>query len=165
MSKTFSLGCGIIVVFMLSGCFYVGDYEKYADTMEAHSVAESQRISSQSKAIMDTVANTQTKSETEATLLAVIGMMNIERLRFVPLNMTAPTTGMDVLKSAVGFIPIATMGLTTYKIAERGFEAAGTVALNADSINVDDAFNSSENHATGESNNASPISVPEVELE
>jgi len=54
-------------------------------------------------------------------------MMQIERLHFAQLNMTAPTTGMYVLNSAVGYIPFLTMGITTYKIAERDFGAAGNI--------------------------------------
>lgn len=157
MRKLINGGCGILVLFLLAGCggLYTGDYDKYADTMAAHSAAESVRISKQADAIMQTVAFTDTQSETEATLLAVIGMMQIERLHFQQLNMTAPTTGMDVLNSAVGYIPFVTMGLTTYKIAERGFEAAGNVTLTGETVNVSESFNPLENHATGDSNTAS----------
>ncbi|MBU1567727.1 MAG: hypothetical protein KJ630_19145 [Proteobacteria bacterium] len=140
--------------FSLSGCFYTGDYDKYADTLAAHSVAESTRISNQAEAIMETVVNTSAETKTESTLLTVIAMMQIERLHFVPLVMVKPTTGMDVLNAVAGNIPIMTMGLTTYKIAERGFEAAGNTNISGETVTVSESFNPTEVHATGDTNTA-----------
>ncbi len=156
----------LLLIFLLflslsvSGCWYTGDYEKYADTMSTHSMAESDRISNQANAIMETVALTNTGTKTEATLLAVIGMMQIERLQFSPLNINAPTTGMDVWNSAVGFIPFMTMGFTTYKIAEKGFEAAGNIEMTAETIDTTDSFNKTEVHGTGEGNSVSAATAP-----
>ena len=150
----------VILLFSLSGCGYTGDYDKYADALTAHSNAEQGRISAQAKAISTTLLRTKTQSQSEATLLSVIAMMQIERLHFVPLRITAPTTGMDVLHSAVGYVPFVTMGLTTYKIAERGLESAGNIALNADTVSVNDAFNRFESHATGQGNSSTVATAP-----
>lgn len=156
MTKLISIGL-CLPLFLLSGCggLLTGDYAKYADTLAAHSAAESQRISSQADAIMRSAAFAETASETESTLLTVIAMMQIERLQYQPLDIVKPVTGMDVLNSAVGYIPFVTMGLTTYKIAERGFEAAGNVTLTGETVTVSESFNPLENHATGDSNTAS----------
>jgi hypothetical protein len=150
----FAIVVMIFLVLPLSGCFYTGDYESYTTALSAHSEAESRRIDSQSKAIVEAVSQARAQSATEATLLSVIGMLQIERLHFQPLPLTAPTTGMDVLNTAVGFIPFVTMGATTYKIAERGLQAAGNISLNSENMEVRESFNSTETHATGDSNTA-----------
>ena len=157
MRKIIKIGCGILVLFLLAGCgsMYTGDYDKYADALSAHSASEAARISNQADAIMQTVAFTTSETKTESTLLAVIAMMQIERLTFQPLGIVKPTTGMDVLNTTVGYIPFVTMGMTTYKIAERGFEAAGNVTLTGETVSVSESFNPLENHATGDSNTAS----------
>lgn len=89
---------------LLTSC--AGDYGEYAGAMQAHSYAESTRISAQSTAISEVIQATKTETAMEATLLAVIGMMQIERLQPVSIGMTAPRTGNDVLHALVNTLPM-----------------------------------------------------------
>lgn len=155
----------LVMLLSLSGCAWTGDYDKYADALSAHSTAEAERIDSQAEAIMEAAVNTETTTAVEQTLLSVIAMMQIERLQPVPLGIKAPTTGMDVLHAAVGYIPFMTMGLTTYKIAERGFETAGNVTLNAADMAINDSFVTTETHATGYASNATAAVAPPTVVE
>lgn len=88
----------------LSSCAS-GDYSTYTTALQDHSASESIRISAQSNAISNIVKSTKTETATEATLLAVIGMLQIERLQPVKLDMVKPTTWADVGNSFVNHIP------------------------------------------------------------
>ena len=83
-----------------------GNYGEYADTMRTHSEYEGIRIAAQANAISEMVQVTKTETPMEATLLAVIGMMQVERLQPVSINMDKPTTGADVAMSFVNVLPM-----------------------------------------------------------
>ena len=113
-----------LLLVTLTGCAG-GDYDKYADTMSAHSTAEATRVAAQANAIRDIVAQAKPSTAMEGTLLAVIGTMQVERLAPVALNMTKPTTGMDVFDHITNHIPFMAMALSNWGIANAGFKAAG----------------------------------------
>ncbi|HID68974.1 MAG TPA: hypothetical protein EYP35_00595, partial [Desulfobacterales bacterium] len=97
----------------LSGCGLINgesDYVQYATALRDHSDAESRRIASQSQAIANTVLTAKPETQNEKTLLAVIAMMQIERLRPVPLGIVKPVTGYDVLNNNASTV---TFGLLT----------------------------------------------------
>ena len=93
-----------VLMLALSSC--AGDYSEYAEAMRTHSDSEGVRIAAQANAISEMVQVTRTETPMEATLLAVIGMMQVERLKPVALNMNKPTTGMDVANTFVGTLPM-----------------------------------------------------------
>lgn len=93
-----------VLALTLSSC--AGDYSEYAEAMRTHSDSEGVRIAAQANAISEMVQVTKTETPMEATLLAVIGMMQVERLEPVPLNMAKPTTGADVMQTFVGTLPM-----------------------------------------------------------
>ncbi len=129
----------LAALLLLSGC--AGDYGKYAATLQTHSTAESERISAQSAAIAEMVGSAQPATPMEGTLLAVIGMMQVERLQFVPLPIQKPTTGMDVLNTATGHLPLAIMGLSSWGIAREGFKMAGDSNIFNGDAAIDNGFN------------------------
>ena len=150
--KTFLALIVVCLVPTASGCSFVqSDYDQYANTMAAHSTAEQVRISAQSQAIADTVMTARTSTQTESTLLAVIGMMQIERLQPVPLGMTKPTTWADVGNTAVGHIPFVAATGFMYRLGKIGIENAGQIAI-GDGSTVTDSLNRPEIHATGSDN-------------
>lgn len=145
---------------MMSGCAG-GDYQDYATTLQTHSTAESTRISAQSQAISNMVATAKPATQMEGTLLAVIGMMQVERLQFVPLPIQKPTTGMDVLNNVTGQLPMAFMGLTSWGIAREGFKMAGdSNTFNGDAT-IDGSFNKSyrTDVQTGDSTSSTSLSA------
>ncbi len=156
----------LISVALLSGC--AGDYGKYATTLQVHSTAEATRLSAQSQAIADMVATARPATPMEGTLLAVIGMMQVERLQFVPLLITRPTTGMDVLNTATGHLPLAFMGLANWSIAREGFKMAGDSNVFEGDATVSDSFtkkyateirtNSDSTSAVSTAGDSSPLS-------
>ena len=101
MKKVLLLGAALL---FLSGCAGA-DYQNYAQTMADHSSYESQRIAAQSAAISEMVQATKTETAMEGMLLAVIGMLQVERLQPVQLEMTKPTTGSDVGLAFVNHVP------------------------------------------------------------
>ncbi|MDD3814443.1 MAG: hypothetical protein PHZ02_07330 [Desulfocapsaceae bacterium] len=132
----------LAMALLLGGCAG-GDYDKYADTMATHSTAESTRIASQSAAISSMVAAAKPATPMEGTLLAVIGMMQVERLQPVPLGIGKPTTGMDVLNSVAGQLPMGIIGLSNWGIAKSLSMVAGdTNTFNGDA-NLTDSMNKS----------------------
>lgn len=160
----------LLAALLLSGC--AGDYGKYATTLQVHSSAESARLSAQSQAIADMVATARPATPMEGTLLAVIGMMQVERLQFVPLPISKPTTGMDVLNTATGHLPLAFMGLANWGIAREGFKMAGDSNIFNGDAAIDNGFNKTfttdmttgsevaTSTSTSTAGEASPISSP-----
>jgi len=122
---------------MLGGCAG-GDYADYSTALQTHSNAESTRIAAQSQAISTMVASARPSTPMEGTLLAVIGMMQVERLQPVPLGIAKPTTGMDVLNTVAGQLPMAVMGMTSWGIAKSLSQVAGdTNTFNGDATLTD----------------------------
>ncbi len=85
---------------LFSGCGLLNgpsDYKNYSDALSAHAASESARIGTQSQAIVNSLLTANPKTDTERSLMAVIGMMEISRLAPTTLNIVKPTTGYDVL--------------------------------------------------------------------
>jgi len=116
----------LLAVWTLSGCAGLGlnDYEKYAEALSAHSQAEADRIGAQSDAIWATVTSAG-GTENEKLLLAVIGSMQIERLRPVPLNIDKPITGFAVLNNLVDKGPILAGFGTVYGVSYQAIKRPG----------------------------------------
>lgn len=150
--KNLSISIGILI--LLSGCAgnnFFNDYEKYAKAKSDHSSAEAKRIGDQAKAIVDTAASSKTGNKETDLLLAVLAMIQIERLEYVPLNIERPTTGFDVLKSGVSHIPFMSTTLGMYELGAAGINAAGNVTFGGDA-NLSNSFNRPEVHTTGSGN-------------
>jgi hypothetical protein len=96
----------LLPILLLSGCA-TGDYKEYATSLSYHSASEGQRIAAQANSISEMVQATRTETPTEGVLLAVIGMMQVERLQPVQMQITKPTTGADVGLAFVQHIPFA----------------------------------------------------------
>jgi len=155
----------------LQGCGLINgesDYIPYATALQEHSRVESNRISSQAQAIADSVAFADTETKNEKTLLAVIAMMQIERLRPVPLGIVKPTTGYDVINNNLSTV---TFGLLTGALgyfsydAIKSISAVGGNTFNGD-VNATGSFNNSELHQTyssGATGSLAPAALkPEV---
>lgn len=142
----------IVLLMLFAGC--ASDYDKYADTLKQHSTDEATRITAQAKAIGDMVTYAKTETKTEATLLAVIGMMQVERLKPVPLGIVKPTTWADVGDSAVGHLPFAFMSYGMLKLGQSGIDNAAATTFQGDA-NLTNSFNRPEVHTTGSGNTSS----------
>ncbi len=142
----------VVLVALISGC--ASDYDKYADTMKTHATAESDRIKSQAAAIRDVVAATNTDTKMEKTLLAVIAMMQLERLQPVPLGLQKPMTWTEVGYHFVNQIPLAFSGYYLWKLGEAGIESAASTVFNGDA-DIANSFNRPEVHTTGSDNQSS----------
>jgi hypothetical protein len=135
-----------LVVFFLSGCASDGgfmsgdDYAKYSGAHVSYAQSESTRIAAQSAAIQASAAGAVTSSPTEATLIAVIAMMQIERLSPVPLTLAKPTTGYDVLGKLVDHVPIVAGMAGMYSLGKVGIENAGKITI-GEGATVSDALN------------------------
>ena len=143
----------IFILIVLSGCGLVNgqsDYVPYADALREHSASEASRIQSQAQAIADSVAYARTETKTEKTLLAVIAMMQIERLRPVALGIIKPTTGYDVLNKNISTV---TFGLLTGALGYFSYDAIKELGRNSGNVfngavNADGSFNNNEFHQT-----------------
>ena len=159
--------CVMLMLGILSGCGLINgesDYVPYTQALQTHSTAESNRIRSQAQAIADSVAFAETKTATEKTLLAVIAMMQIERLQPIPLNITKPTTGYDVLDHNVAPVIGATLtgvlGYFSYDAIKEISRTGGNTFSGP--VTATDSFNATELHQTysdGASMSLSPKSV------
>ena len=103
-SKIIGTGTWILVTcvatILFSGCALINgesDYKYYPEALTAHSDAETRRIAAQSQAIVSSLLTARPKTDTERSLLAVISMLEIARLKPTTLNILKPTTGYDVL--------------------------------------------------------------------
>ena len=133
---------------LLSGCAGLGfdDYAKYADTLKAHSQAESERIQAQASAIRDTVSRAGA-TDNERLLLAVIGSMQIERLTPAPLQIEKPFTGLQALNTLAGqATALAGFGALGW-VATAAFSEVGNVSFNGDG----NTYSPFESHVTGSS--------------
>ena len=133
---------------LLTGCAGLGfdDYAKYADTLKAHSQAESERIQAQASAIRDTVSRA-VATDNERLLLAVIGSMQIERLAPVPLPIEKPITGFQVLNTVAGqATALAGFGAMGW-VATAAFSEVGNVSFDGDG----NTYSPFESHVTGSS--------------
>jgi len=125
----------ISVLTVLSGCaggegfFQGGDYAMYVQGHTDHGAAEATRISAQSAAIANAAAMARPSTQTEAVLLSVIAMQQIERLAPVPLVLAKPTTGYDVLDKLVGHVPIVATVAGMWQLGKLGIENAGQVTV------------------------------------
>ena len=89
-----------VAMVLFSGCGLLNgpsDYKNYSQALEHHAMAESTRISTQSQAVVNSLLTASPKTNTERSLLAVIAMMEISKLKPTTLNILKPTTGYDVL--------------------------------------------------------------------
>lgn len=127
---------------LMSGCAG-GDYKEYSTALSTHATAESKRITAQSNAISKMVSTAKPSTPMEGTLLAVIGMMQVERLQPVPLGIQKPTTGMDVLNNVAGQLPMGIMGLTNWGIAKSLSMVAGDTNTFHGEANLTDSMNKS----------------------
>lgn len=128
-----------------------GDYTNYAREAGNHAKAEASRISAQSRAIADAAARAQTTTPTESAMLAIIAMMQIERLTPAPHGLARPTTGYDVLDKLVGQVPIlATVG-GMYSLGKVGIENAGQVTVGLGAT-LENSLNHTSTSALGTSN-------------
>jgi hypothetical protein len=75
--------------------------------------------------------------------------MMIKDLHFTPLNVEAPTTGMDVLNTTAGHLPLAVIGLSNWAIAREGFKTAGDYNTFNGDAQVDGSFNKSYSTSVG----------------
>lgn len=157
MQSLLSLSFLLFVGVMLSSCasdggfMSGGDYATYAREAGNHTKAEASRISAQSKAIADAAASTQTTTPTESAMLAIIAMMQIERLAPTPHGLARPTTGYDVLDKLVGQVPIlATVG-GMYSLGKISIENAGQVTV-GQGATLENSLNHTTTSALGTSN-------------
>jgi len=133
---------------MLTGCAGLGfdDYGKYADTLAAHSQAESERIQAQADAIRDTVSRAGA-TDNERLLLSLIGSMQIERLAPVPLQIEKPFTGLQALNTLAGqATALVGFGAIGW-VATSAFSEVGNVSFNGDG----NTYSPFESHVTGSS--------------
>lgn len=156
---------------LLGGCGLINgesDYVPYATTLQSHSDAEARRIASQSQAIVNSLLTANPETRSEKTLLAVIAMLQIERLMPVPLGIVKPITGYDVLDHNIPTVASAlltgTLGYFSYD-AIKTISAVGGNTFN-DQVNATGAFNNSELHQTyssGATGSLAPSTVkPEI---
>lgn len=127
----------IIALLALSGCA-VDDYGKYAQTLSAHSTAESNRIAVQSSAILNTVKGKQssTFTDTESSLLLVIAMQQIGNLEPVELKIQKPKTVNDVWGDAVQMIPGITTAVGMVRMGEKALDQATTSLTSGGDIEI-----------------------------
>lgn len=142
----------VMVLFLFVGC--ASDYDKYADTLKQHSTNESTRIAAQSKAIGEMVTYAKTGSQMEGALLAVIGMMQVERLQPVPLGIVKPVTWAEVGNNAVSQTPLLAMSYGWLKTSTTAIESAAATTFMGDA-NLVNSFNRPEVHTTGSGNKSS----------
>ena len=158
----------IAAALTLTGCAASEDYARYSEAMQAHSTSEASRIKTQSASIASIISNTRTATPTEKVLLAVIGMMQIERLQPSQLKMKAPTTWADVMDHNVSpALQFLTTGAIGYFVSDTIQELATTGGNRFyGDVSATGAFNNSELHqtySTGTTATISPWSVePEV---
>lgn len=137
---------------LFGGC--ASDYDKYADSLKEHSTNESARIKAQAKAIGEMVTYSKPQTPMEGTLLAVIGMMQVERLQPVPLGIVKPRTWADVGDTFVGILPFGFMSYGMLKLGQSGIEAAAATTFNGPAT-LSNSFNRPEVHTTGSGNTSS----------
>ncbi len=158
----------LAIVTLLGGCGMINgesDYVPYTVALQEHSTAESSRIQTQAQAIADSVAYARTDTKTEKTLLAVIAMMQIERLQPVALNITKPTTGYDVLNNNIAPVIGATL---TGALGYFSYDAIKALAQNGGntfngSVDATGSFNNVEQHTTYSDGSSSSLElIPSV---
>jgi len=154
----------ILASFGLCGCGAINgesDYVPYTEALETHSTSEANRIVNQSQTIMNIISETPTETKTEKVLLAVVGMMSVERLQPTHLNIIKPTTGFDVLNRHLGSIAstalTGVLGYFSYD-AIKEMATVGGNTFNGD-VTASGSFNNSEQHITY-SDNASATQQP-----
>ncbi len=161
---------GIAATILFSGCGLLNgpsDYINYSTAMSTHSTAESTRIKVQSQAIVTSLLTAKPKTDTERTLLAVIGMMEIRQLKPIPLNIIKPTTGYDVLDHNIapifGTVLTGALGYWSYDaIKALGNHPGNIFNMKKGDLNATGSFNptASTIHQTYSSgSNINPVPV------
>jgi hypothetical protein len=155
------------LVSMNSGCaalFGEGDYQSYATALSENSESEKGRITSQAYEI-STIAQESMKraaTPTEALLIGVISSMQIASLSPHSLNITKPTTGMDVAMNVAGSIPIVANAGFMYGLGKVGIKNAGQISF-GDQATVSSSFNETQSLNLGSGiATASGTAVPTV---
>lgn len=154
----------LILALLLTGCsaiFGEGDYGQYSKALQTHSNAEGTRIAAQANAIADS-AKVPTSTPTERALLATIAMMQIERLQPIPLGITKPTTGMDVMGKVVDVVPFVSSTAGLVYLGTKAVQSAGNVEI-GQGATVTDSLNKHAATSIGAVATVQPYEVrPEV---
>ena len=138
-----------VATVIFSGCGLLNgpsDYKNYSDALSAHAASESARIGTQSQAIVNSLLTANPKTDTERSLMAVIGMMEISRLTPTTLNIIKPTTGYDVLDHNIspifGTVLTGALGYWSYgAIKALGNHPGNIFNLKKGDLNATGSFN------------------------
>lgn len=143
MKKCVSALLGLSLVVM-TGCSGKGDYDTFGKMHQNHDLMETARITNQSNSIM-TIATHDidgTEDKTVKALMKVIAMDKIAELTPKPLEVEAPTTGMDVLGKLVDHTPFIMMGAATSYLGYLMSENAGNKFFMDDNASINESFKS-----------------------
>lgn len=145
--------CAVVVMASLSSCTGFKDNyaEGFSPMYDSFMENEYWRMSDQSEYIAEIASQAKFDTKVEAALFKVMAVQAIRDIPLRQFTVKAPTTGYDVLNTAVGQLPTAIFGLTTYGIAKRGLQTAGTTNVTAQNMSLKDAFNQTNVTTAGSS--------------
>ena len=142
LKNTLSLLALCFLSALLTGCGK-GDYDSFKQIHQNHDLQETVRTSNQSRDIKE-IALKQFSETTDPTVKALIGvfaMNNISQIKPVPLDLKAPTTGMDVFNSLTAHVPSLILGGTASWLGYQMAQSAGDRFILDDNAQINGSFN------------------------